>query len=68
VVPKLLAAAEQTIANCPCESGCPACVQQASCGNMNRPLDKAGAVKLLRWWLSSAGEIEQDVQDDGKDG
>ncbi|MCE5240682.1 DEAD/DEAH box helicase [bacterium] len=52
VVPELLQAAEQTIANCPCEQGCPACVQQASCGSMNRPLDKAGALKLVRWWLT----------------
>ena len=51
VVPALLEAAAQTIAHCPCAQGCPACVQQASCGSMNRPLDKAGALKLLQWWL-----------------
>ena len=72
-VRELLEAAAQTIGNCPCESGCPACVQQASCGSMNRPLDKSGALKLLRYWLSSliSGNgtiVEQDVQDRGKDG
>ena len=51
-VRKLLEASAFTIANCGCESGCPACVQQATCGSMNRPLDKCGALRLLRHWLA----------------
>jgi DEAD/DEAH box helicase domain-containing protein len=43
---------------CECPSGCPSCVQSPKCGNGNEPLDKAGAIKVLRLVLARLGAPE----------
>jgi DEAD/DEAH box helicase domain-containing protein len=35
------------ISECPCQSGCPSCVQSPKCGNLNEPLNKRGSTEML---------------------
>jgi DEAD/DEAH box helicase domain-containing protein len=47
-----LAATAAAIDACECPNGCPSCVQSPKCGNGNDPLDKSGAVQVLRLVLA----------------
>ena len=40
-------AAHELVSGCPCDDGCPSCVQSPKCGNWNEYLDKGAAVVLL---------------------
>jgi len=51
LIEDLWAATLRTVSECPCEDGCPSCVQSPKCGNNNKPLDKAAARVLLEGLL-----------------
>ncbi len=44
---RLLGETADLVERCPCEDGCPGCIQSPKCGNGNRPLDKAAALVVL---------------------
>jgi DEAD/DEAH box helicase domain-containing protein len=53
VLGEWLTATRDAIASCECVAGCPSCVQSPKCGNGNNPLDKDGALVVLRLVLDA---------------
>ncbi len=52
MVEELWQATLKAITECPCQEGCPSCIQSPKCGNNNKPLDKKAAQLLLEGLLS----------------
>jgi DEAD/DEAH box helicase domain-containing protein len=53
------------INECPCDDGCPSCVQSPKCGNNNQPLDKKAAQAILQVLTQQAGEPMQSASGGG---
>ncbi len=50
----LLGRTLELVGECPCDDGCPGCIQSPRCGNGNKPLDKQAALLTLR---TLSGEV-----------
>ncbi len=49
---RLVTDADRLIRECPCDDGCPSCVQSPKCGNLNEHLHKGGALELMGQMLA----------------
>ncbi|HEY3294207.1 MAG TPA: DEAD/DEAH box helicase [bacterium] len=62
IIEELLRRTLNLIENCPCEDGCPSCIQSPKCGSGNKPLDKQASIRALKYLLREPGE-DEDVEE-----
>lgn len=46
-LPQLINRTSELVKECPCDTGCPACLYSPRCGNYNRPIDKEASSRIL---------------------
>ena len=51
----------EAIRDCPCDTGCPACVHSPKCGSGNRPIDKNAAKQMLQMLLEQTSKQEESA-------
>ena len=56
---RLVSDADRLIRECPCDNGCPSCVQSPKCGNLNEHLHKGGALELMGRMLAERKGTEK---------
>jgi DEAD/DEAH box helicase domain-containing protein len=61
-LPLLLERTRRLLLECPCEDGCPGCVQSPRCGNGNKPLDKQGAQRLVESILGVRSLVADGIE------
>ena len=62
-IDELLHLTQKTIADCPCELGCPSCVHSPKCGSGNRPIDKQSALEIVTALLSLKTSVSAERQE-----